>query len=232
MCFSAEASFAASAALATVSLASASSAKSKKLRWFAFIPLAFSVQQAIEGFQWLAPKPSLLSTVLGYGFLFFAFLAWLVVVPTAASLIEPEKNRKKLMRYLSWVGIGGAGYMLWFLLTEPLAVCVTNRSIDYQINIPYLEYGLMIYVLVTCGSLLLSSLKNIRLFGWLTFFGLLVTIVAYRTTLTSVWCFFSAILSCLVFLEVARDIKINKIFQQSKEAVLKRIKKYENKKNP
>lgn len=79
MCFSAEASFAASAALAATGLSSVVLAKTKKIRLVALIPLAFSVQQAIEGFQWLTPKPRiplnfgcvkrcfLLSTLLRFG---------------------------------------------------------------------------------------------------------------------------------------------------------------------
>jgi len=226
MCFSAEASFAASAALATVGLVSVSTAKTKELRWVACIPLAFSVQQALEGFQWLAPKPSLLSTALGYGFLFFAFLVWLIAIPVLSGLIEPRKIRKRLMRYLFYLGAAGAAYLLWFVVTEPLTVCVVNHSIDYQIFLPYSNYFFVVYILATCGSLLLSSQKHIRLFGWLTFFSLLVAFWAYRETLTSVWCFFAAVLSCLVFLEVSRDPKIKDFFQQiknSKAAVLKKI---------
>lgn len=177
-------------------------------------------------------KPSALSTFLGYGFLFFAFLLWIVAIPVLSGMLEPNIVRKKWMRYLFWLGCGGAAYLLYFMVTSPLTVCVTNHSIDYQIFVPFIDYFFIVYVLATCGSLLISSIKNIRLFGWLIFFSLLITIWAYRETLTSVWCFFSAILSCLVFLEVARDTKINKFFQQSKDVVLKRIKKYENKKNP
>lgn len=217
MCFSPEASFAASAALATVGLASVSSAKTKELRWVACIPLAFSVQQAIEGFQWLAPKPSELSLVLGYGFLFFAFLVWLIAVPVLAGLVEPQKIRKRLMRYLFYLGAAGAAYLLWFVATEPLTVCVVNHSIDYQIFLPYSNYFFVVYVLATCGSLLLSSQKHIRLFGWLTFFSLLVAFWVYRETLTSVWCFFAAILSCLVFLEVSRDPKLKVFFSTSQK---------------
>jgi len=214
MCFSAEASFAASGALATVGALSFGKAKSRRMRWLAFVPILFSVQQAIEGFQWLVEKPGTLSTILGYAFLTFAFLVWLILIPFVDEQIEPKTSRRKWFRILTWVGAGCAGYLLYFLLTKPLTVCVTGHHIDYQIDIhfPFFAIGLAVYVFITCGSMLLSSRPMMRLFGALAFLSLLVTVWAYQETLTSVWCFFAAALSTLVYLEIARDAKKHKGF--------------------
>ncbi|MBI2415948.1 MAG: hypothetical protein HYV33_04815 [Candidatus Kerfeldbacteria bacterium] len=83
MCFSATASFVTSGALAITGSATLAKKPTRQLRWLAVIPLLFALQQTIEGLQWLAPKPSVLSTVLGYAFLLFAFLLWPSYLPLA-----------------------------------------------------------------------------------------------------------------------------------------------------
>lgn len=209
MCFSAEASFAASGVLATTGVLCLGKAKSRRMRWLAFVPILFSVQQAIEGFQWLVEKPSLFSTILGYAFLVFAFLVWLILIPLIDEHIEPKSHRRRWFRFLTWAGAGCAGYLFYILLTQPLNVCVIGHHIDYQldINFPFFAIGLAVYVFITCGSLLLSSRHFVQLFGAVTFFSLLVTVWAFKETLISVWCFFAAILSVLVYLEIVRDAK-------------------------
>jgi len=209
MCFSPEASFTASAVLATVGTVSMVEAKNNKMRWLAIIPLVFSVQQAIEGLQWLAPKPSTISTVLGYGFLFFAFLFWIVAIPAIANFIEPQKGRKKWLHNLTWLGIGGAFCFLAVVLSQPLNVCVVNRSISYQLTSSSLFYfyGLAGYALITCGSLIISSYWRVKVFGATALAGLALTLIFYRTTTTSVWCFFAAVLSVLILWQILHDAK-------------------------
>ena len=184
--------------MAVTGVATVMRAKDKKMRWLATIPLAFSIQQAIEGFQWLTPRPSELSMILGYGFLFFAFLFWLVAIPALVGWIEPDKLKKQALRFFTLLGAAAAVYGLFFMVTEPLTVCLNDSRIVYQVAIPLLDYGLVIYVLVTCGSLLMSSHKKIQLFGGLAFLSLLVTIIIFREALTSVWCFFAALLSTII----------------------------------
>jgi hypothetical protein len=70
MCFSANASFAASGVLAAVGAASIRETKTKRGLLYAFIPLIFAIQQFVEGLQWLT-RPGAWSVFLAYGFLFF-----------------------------------------------------------------------------------------------------------------------------------------------------------------
>ena len=74
MCFSAPVSFLASGGLAAIGGATIRRIR-KRSEWFLVaIPFLFSIQQLIEGLQWIVPHPSFLSTILGYAFLLFAFL--------------------------------------------------------------------------------------------------------------------------------------------------------------
>ena len=81
MCFSASASFAASGGLAVLGGASLAIAK-KENKLLALVPLMFAVQQGFEGIQWLYLQANTTSMIVGYGFVFFAFLVWPIYVPT------------------------------------------------------------------------------------------------------------------------------------------------------
>jgi hypothetical protein len=92
MCFSANASFAASGALAVIGIATLRETKTARERFLAAMPLFFSVQQAIEGFEWLARAPSALQTDLAYAFLAIAVAFWPVYIPAVVYLVEAEKK--------------------------------------------------------------------------------------------------------------------------------------------
>lgn len=203
MCFSATASFAAAGVLATTGvIASRHAFKYPSFRAYAAIPLFFAGQQAIEGLQWLADKPSLFSTILGYGFIFFAFLFWPSFIPYAVYCLETNAKRKRLLRDVMIVGMMCSLYLLTALLYNPLTVAILGHSIDYRIYVAYEDVGVALYVAVVCGSALLSTRYRVKTCGLLTLVGFLVTTWAFNETFTSVWCFFAAILSVLVLWEV------------------------------
>mgnify|MGYP001205407331 CR=1 FL=1 len=54
------------------------------------------------------------------------------------------------------------------------------------------------YAAATMGSLMVSSVKGMKLFGISVFIAYLVTGVFYLDYFVSVWCFFSAVLSLII----------------------------------
>lgn len=101
MCFSAEASFIASGALAAASGASLKVAP-KDQRLIALVPLLFASQQAIEGVQWLHLHSGTSSPMLSYAYLLFAFVLWPVYVP--AALFKVDAARRKFLRWFVLTG--------------------------------------------------------------------------------------------------------------------------------
>lgn len=199
MCFSAAASFTASALLATSgSLASLRAKPAERL--FTAIPFLFGFQQALEGLQWLAVSRGTPSTWLGYGYLFFAFFLWPTYIPLATYMMEPNKNRKHFLKYFLLAGVCGTTYICLVLFFHPLMVQMVHHHLDYVIFIPGEWIGMAAYVIVVCGSCLLSSFPFVRVFGITMFITSLVSWFWYQTTFTSVWCFFAAVLSMLIVL--------------------------------
>lgn len=197
MCFSASASFAASGVLAVVGVASYRIAN-KKQKILAVVPLLFAVQQAMEGFQWvsfdLSGKTNL---AFGYGFLFFAFMLWPIYVPTAVFMFDDKRQR--VLRWLISIGVMISFVLFGVLIFQPLSIQVCNRSIYYHVNAPFGMVGLIFYLIAVCGSLIISSKPAFRLFGAVAFLSVALTMSIFFKNFVSVWCFFGALLSSLIY---------------------------------
>lgn len=198
MCFSATASFTASAVLGAAGAASVKKAKKDAL-FLALIPLMFSVQQFLEGIVWLLPHPSFLGTTVGYGFLFFALLVWPSFIPYAMWRLEKDPSRKCDLRQLFFVGMLGSTYLFIILLTQPLHIEIIEQHIRYSIPIYFELSGIILYVALTVGALLLSTSKYVKLFGVVVLASALFSWQFYTFYFTSVWCFFAALLSLMIF---------------------------------
>ena len=90
MCFSASASFTASAVLIPLGLYShhlASKAEKPGYKPLALVPFFFGVQQFVEGLEWtgiVGGKIEPLTSMAGLGFLFFAYCFWMIWIPWSA----------------------------------------------------------------------------------------------------------------------------------------------------
>lgn len=197
MCFSTTASFVAGGGLSVIGVASIKQAR-KRDKLMAAIPLLFGIQQILEGFQWMALNSLQVAMIPLYGFLFFASVVWPTYIPLTVFLLD-----KKSRRITSWFLAMGGGlslYYLWTLLTEPATAQITNHSVQYLCGVTT-QYSWLsiIYLLVTCGSLLISSKPIFRLLGIVSSLSVLVSYFFFSVTFVSVWCFFAAILSSLIY---------------------------------
>src|SRR5436190_13225830 len=108
MCFSAGASFGASAVLSLIGSAAIIKARTIPEGLFAGIPLIFSVQQLAEGMLWLSFKNTSLEAgqpFFVYTFLVFAMMLWPVWIPFTLRLLEKDSTRKKMMNVLLGIGV-------------------------------------------------------------------------------------------------------------------------------
>lgn len=199
MCFSATASFTASGVLSATGIATLRKAKPNE-RLYAAIPFLFGVQQFIEGLQWMVIASGEASIVLAYIFLFFAFFLWPTYMPIAVYKLETDKKRQRILKRFIIVGVACSLYFLLGLFFIPMSVEVVNSRIVYDIRLPFHTAISFVYVVITIGSILVSSHAVVRLFGILAFVFAVLSVVLYTGAFASVWCFFSALLSMIVFL--------------------------------
>lgn len=211
MCFSSSASFVVAAALLPLGVASVRyclAQRRSELLPLAFSPLFFSAQQALEGVVWLglAPGgPGWLVHPAALGYLFFAYAFWLAWFPWCVLHLNrqaPPALRRRLLQIDLVLGLlVGAGLWLPLLLDgSRLDPVVVNGSLNYTTALladRWISLGLgsTVYGLLISAPLLLSSSPRLRWFGGCILGAFLITHLAYGYAFTSVWCFFSALLS-------------------------------------
>ena len=203
MCFSATASFTASAAIGAAGVVSLIKAKEPEHKFFASIPLIFSVQQFTEGFVWLSSSHTELAWLHNpamYSFLVFAQVVWPVWVPLSILFIEKDERRRLIFSMLLGLGISVAMYLGCALIFLNVRGEIDCSHIRYSIDHPaFLKWpSNILYGLSTVLSPLVSRNRGIRTMGLMLGISYIMTDVFMRIYLVSVWCFFAATMSVMV----------------------------------
>lgn len=201
MCFSAPASFIAGAALVTVGIATLRLTSRPSQIPFAAIPLLFGIQQVIEGLIWLSFSEAspLANPPLTFAYSLFSHVLWPIYVPLAVRLVEGVPWRRRALAASQVAGIVVGLYLLYFLVSFPVTSRVLGQHIVYESPHFYIAAVMALYLIATCVSSMLASNRIIRLFGALSLATFLAAYAIHAATLVSVWCFFAAILSFIVY---------------------------------
>jgi len=179
---------------------------------FASAPLIFAAQQATEGVVWLTSDGTVHATVhrlAVVAFLGFALIVWPMWLPFSLLLIERSPARSKALAGLFWLGVAAAATAVVLLTRyQPVAV-FTGHSIRYNRaghTTGWLEaLVLLAYFSPTILPLFVSTAPLARAIGIALTLSLVLTALIERTALTSVWCFFAAILSGLICVAMGRS---------------------------
>ena len=201
MCFSAPASFLAGASLGAAGTATIRNTLYKRDIPIALVPLLFSIQQITEGVIWLSFAHPDITFIASKIFLVFAYGIWPAFIPYAIYRAEVNHLRRVAISPLMWGGFLVGLHGLYSALFTPTTVALTCGSVQYGISVWNPAYGFL-YVYLTCFAPMLSSSKWLRVFG----VGCLLSyFLAYRIsaeTGDSVWCFFAALLSMMIYLHI------------------------------
>jgi hypothetical protein len=206
MCFSADVSFAAAATTGLIGAVTVGKAAKLSERPLAAIPLVFGTQQAIEGFLWLAlgGKHLPVSTfLLTNTYVFVALVIWPVYAPLAAALVEQSYMRRLAMIGLALLGLVVALYGVMHIAAHPFVARIVGHSIAYTNGPPHPHLRIGAYEACACIPFVLSSHKVLRWFGVLVVAGLIASALFYFWTRFSVWCFFAALASVILYLHFA-----------------------------
>jgi hypothetical protein len=204
MCFSASASFIAGTTLTAVGVATLKRAETRAERPFAMIPLLFGVQQLTEGVIWLTfrHEAPLLKQIMTYLYSGFSHVLWPMYVPFAMGILEAVRWRRRAIFAFEAAGAAVGLYLLYFIVTRPVVAEVVGRHIVYVSPHFYRIPVIVLYLVATCGSCFFSSHGFVKLFGVLALLSFIAAYVVHVTTLVSMWCFFAAILSLLIYLHL------------------------------
>ena len=212
MCFSATASLSAGVVLLALGTLTLRSASCPRELPFAAIPLLFAIQQLSEGVIWLtfsndAPQ---LNAVMTYVYSFFSHVLWPTWVPVAVFLIEPPGRRRRVLVAFVAVGVTVGVYLLYILAAYPVASRSTGQHIEYVSPHFFAAAVMTLYLLSTTVSPILSTHRMVKAFGVLALLSFGAVYYFYATWFISVWCFFAALLSAVIYLHfVLRGAKHN-----------------------
>ena len=205
MCFSATASISAGVVLlgiGALTLRSALATHQRRGLLFAAIPLLFAVQQLIEGVIWLtfSNEATLLNSVMTHVYSFFSHVLWPIYVPVAVVLMEPKGWRRRALFLFVTGGGVVAAYLLYVLFAFPVVSRPTGQHIEYVSPHFFAAVTMTLYLLSTAVSPLLSTHRMVVVFGVLALLSFGAAYAFYATWFISVWCFFAALLSAVVYL--------------------------------
>lgn len=202
MCFSATASFSVAAATAAIGIAAVTQATRPRELPVAIVPLLFAAQQTVEGVLWLqltGAGDTGTVVALATTFLVYAEVLWPAYAALAVLLIEPDRRRRRVLQGLAVIGCVLAIYLLVSLLGNPPDAAIRGHSISYTSDVHPLSWQMVPYLLCTCGAVLISSHRLIQVFGAVVAVGFLVSAYVYMASFISVWCFFAAADSTLLY---------------------------------
>lgn len=207
MCFSATASFAAGAVLTTIGIVSIRKSPSPSQTMFAGIPFIFGIQQITEGFVWLSHTQhsfAMLHQIATYNFLFFAQVVWPLWVPLSIIRLEPMHKRRAAEKFLVYLGALMSVYQLFCLCTFHVYSVVQEHHVLYVQDYPVIisHFSKAIYICVIFLPLFLSRTPHMKLLGTAVVISCVVSLLVYRMYFVSVWCFFAAVISFIVYIIV------------------------------
>ncbi|WP_430972539.1 DUF6629 family protein [Sunxiuqinia rutila] len=204
MCFSPEASFVSGAVITVIGVVTVRKVHHPAQLVFAVIPLFFGIQQFAEGVLWLSLFTDGSETIRIFSTYFFLVMAeviWPSLIPVSVLLMEKNEKRRKILRVLLILGMILSGYYAFCLISYQVSPRIVYYHVQYNNDFPSLlalpAFGL--YLIVTIVPLFVSEVRKTKWLGILMLLSCVVTIVFFRQCLTSVWCFFAALMSGVVY---------------------------------
>jgi len=200
MCLAPQVDLIAGAAMAVVAVDAARHCRDIRTAPIAALPAIFAFHTLTSAFVWWglqgAISPDLGSTATQV-FLAIAFVLWPVYIPIAVLLVEPRGWRRFALMGL--IGLGA--YSSLTFLIPLLAGKGTAVACPYYIDFDIAGVDMtssMLYLVATCGALLLASDRHLRLWGWANVAAVGVLILMAGRGLPSLWCFWAACTSVFV----------------------------------
>ena len=202
MCFSAQASIVAGIVLVSIGIAALRHMKDRQYVYLKLIPIFFGIQQFFEALVWITgDHPHLPLLSFGkYGFLLFAFIVWPLWIPWSVLYAERDLQRKKMLYSVLFVGALTSVYLAWKMLFFPVTVSLSCNHVQYILGgkvqgwFPFLGY-----MIATVAPFFIARHRILHYMGVAVVVSIIVSAYFYTVFFTSVWCFFSALLSGIIY---------------------------------
>lgn len=168
-------------------------------------PLVLGAHQIDESLVWWSLQghvPHLAGRIAMWIYLVIAFVVVPILVPTAIIWLQPSARRRWLIAPFVALGTGVAVVLLVTMLHGPVTVKLGSYHLAYSIG---LKHGLIViglYIVATCGSLLVSGYRHIQIFGVANLVAVVILARLTADGFASLWCFYAALASGAISLHM------------------------------
>lgn len=212
MCFSAVSSFAASAVIGSIGIATLRHVREPRALLFAAVPMLFALHQFTEGWVWLGLDGRI--GKVGFDHVTFLFMLYAqgflpFLMPVAVALMEPSGWRRTAILGLTGIGAMVCAWNVSGLIFLPSQCFIEQNSIAYRNPMTGDLWISYLYIVATCGALLLSTHRVVRWYGVVNVVALTVAEIVKQYAFASVWCFYAATMSVMIYWQFRRlDIDV------------------------
>jgi hypothetical protein len=173
----------------------------------ASLPLLLAGHQLVEAFVWWGLQGDVPESVGRWAtwiYLIVAFVVLPILVPVAILRLEPPGRRRRLIAAFVVLGTFVSGILLAAMLRGPVTATLADHYVGYSTDLRAGRLVVALYVVATCGALLVSGVRDIARFGVVNLVAVVVIAVLTIDGFASVWCAWAAISSALFAVHVRR----------------------------
>lgn len=166
----------------------------------ALLPLLFGLHQIVEAGVWWGLDgtiPEQVGTLARDLYLLIAF-GLPLLVPVVVRAFEVEPWRRRIMTPFVVVGAVATGVLMTGLAAGPATAEACGRYLSYTVGDGAPTWVSGAYVFATCGPLLLSGTRALRVFGVANLAAVAVLGYVLSAGFISLWCAWAAVFSLVV----------------------------------
>lgn len=209
MCFSENVSYGAAALLITTGAVTTFGNTAREQRMIAAIPFLFGIQQVAEGIVWQTLEMGSfdwLRQFAGALFVSVVFVVWPSWLPWSLYQVEKNEKRKTILKAIGVMGLGVSVLAVSVLTGVDIKAYRIGHSLGYAfLNFKRswpASFDFLLYDIPTMLPFFVSSLKTVKKAGYLVLGSLIVAQIINREATTSVWCFFAALISFYISVNI------------------------------
>lgn len=201
MCFSPQADLVGGVIVSAIGVDALRHVRTTRELPIASLPLLLGGHLLIETFVWWGLEgrvPVEVGTAAMWSYLFIALVVLPPLVPLTIIAIEPSPRRRARLCPFGLLGVAVGLVLLVTMLRGPVDAHVGAHHLAYDFG---LRDGWLIaplYVVSTCGALLLSSHRHIVVFGLVNLPVVILLALLNTSGFASLWCAWAAVTSVVI----------------------------------
>jgi hypothetical protein len=171
----------------------------------ATLPLLLGLHQIDETFVWWGLQgrvPRDVGNVAMWIYLVFALVLLPILAPLLLAIFEPSGRRR--WRYVPFIvlGLAVSGVILEAMLVGQPTAQLGTYHVAYSVGLQHGIFIIGLYIVATCGSMLVSGDPSLTWFGIVNVAAVIVLALLCANGFTSLWCFYAALVSGAIALHL------------------------------